>query len=96
MKRQKPETEKYDDPLGLDDNTLPEQTLPLAPVVLTGISEEEDAHRHVGLRLNPALMFCPNCEGYYDVEGFKNWCPYCGDTLRPVGAAPRSRKFSMR
>lgn len=98
-RRKKPEIESYDDPLGLD-NPLPDAAYPPEPVVVTGLSDEEDAARHLALRFNRDLRFCPNCEAIVDVTKMKDphhhWCSYCGDTLRPLGTKPRIRKFDAR
>lgn len=98
--------DRYADPLGLDD-PLPEGKpgyAPSAALVVTGLSDEEDAARHLALRFNPAVKFCPNCETYVDQDKADpvnrdlhvHWCPYCGDNLREVGVAPRKRKFDAR
>lgn len=97
----KKDPDKYDDPLEMKEVSSGGTTLPpTAGVVLTGLNEEEDAARYVAIEFNTDLKFCPNCEGIYDRETLPSkefmWCPYCGDNLRPVGTAPRRRKFDQR
>jgi hypothetical protein len=93
--------ETYSDPLGLDD-PLPDDDpicAPQAPLVITGLSDEEDAGRHLALRFNPELRFCPNCETFHGppVKGkHDHWCSYCGDNLRPMGTKPRTKKIPQQ
>lgn len=90
-----PDVVKYDDPLGLDD-PRPEKHSP-EPMMITGLSDEADASRHLAMRFNRDMMFCPNCEGLYDAtKAQHDWCPYCGDLLKPIGTKARTRKFDMR
>jgi hypothetical protein len=55
----------------------------------TGLSDEEDAHRHLAIRFN--AMFCTNCEAYYDAD--HEFCNACSMRLRPVGTPPMKRKI---
>lgn len=94
----------YDDPLGVDDEILPEGAPIYGPqvAIVTGLSDEEDARRHMALRFNGSIKFCPNCETFTTRDGDPapqnnyHWCDYCGDNLREVGAAPRVRKRGPR
>lgn len=96
--------EKYDDPLEIDE-ILPGGKPIYAPqvAIVTGLSDEEDARRHVALRFNGSIKFCPNCETYTERDGDLpsaqnnyHWCDYCGDNLREVGTTPRTRKRGIR
>lgn len=95
--------EPIKDPLGLDE-LLPEGDPCYAPqvAIVTGLSDEEDARRHLTLRFNPHMRFCPNCETYTERAGEPDktnnyhWCDYCGDNLREVGSTPRTRKQPTR
>lgn len=61
-----------------------------AEPVITGLSEEEDAQRHLAVRFNPDLRVCVNCEIMVDVQvGF---CPRCLFSLAPIGTSPLRRK----
>src|ERR1700678_396752 len=57
----------YIAPLALlvETPTLEKNTRPFAPLP-TGLDEQEDAHRHMAVRFNPHLLFCPNCEVLYE------------------------------
>lgn len=57
-----------------------------------GLSDEEDAHRHLALRFDS--MFCINCELHFSAEHL--WCNACSRTLRPYGTAPSRRKHLPR
>lgn len=83
------------DPLGLDDPPLPKEAYAPAALTITGLSDEEDAARHLALRFNPDLRFCPNCETVMVPQPY-NWCPYCGDHCREVGTKPRIKKVPAR
>lgn len=102
-KQRSPEPTRYDDPLGIDE-ILPEGNPSYAPqaAIPTGLSDEEDARRHMALRFHPDMRFCPNCETYTirtgepSKENNYHWCHYCGDNLREVGSPPRKKKFVIR
>lgn len=67
------------------------------PLVITGLSDEEDARRQIALHLDQSVMFCTNCESYWDKSGRDwHWCQYCGCNLREVGTPPTKRKILMR
>lgn len=77
--------EHYDDPLGTDacapPSSLDDYTAEPVPVI-TGLSDEEDALRHLRHKFEPGLGFCRNCEGTYKCEMDNNvvlttWCPAC-------------------
>lgn len=85
-----PEPDRYDDPLDLSNQVQP-YTVPGEPIapLPTGISDEEDAQRYIALQLNPALMFCTNCEVNYESD----ICPRCLSQLQPPGTPPlKSRR----
>lgn len=91
--------ERYEDPLGMDeiavDGDQITRVTPAVPVVVTGLSDEEDAARYVAKEFDKNLRFCANCEAYYDIEHMKYyWCPYCGGNLAPVGTKANKRKFA--
>lgn len=70
---------------------------PTGPVVITGLSDEDDAARYFAREFDKSLRFCANCETYYDATEMKfQWCPYCGSTLAPVGTKANRRKFGPR
>lgn len=97
----KPEQALDDDPFCYD---LPPGKPGYAPggKIVTGLSDEEDALRHIEQRFNPDLRFCPNCESIVvrevpgSIDPSNPWCDYCGDTLQPMGTKARTRKFDMR
>lgn len=91
----------YRDPLGLDDVFDPMAAggqLVIAPLVVTGLSDEEDAARHLTLRFDRTIGFCRNCEGYYPCEmhgeiAMTTWCPACKEYfLTEPGTKPLKRK----
>lgn len=66
-----------DDPLELwSVEYVPPPALPQAPVI-TGLSDEEDARRHLLYRFGSVLR-CPNCETIYEVSSEDKWCDRCG------------------
>lgn len=77
----------YDDPMGLDDPAPPPPVEITATV--TGLSEEEDAARHIALRFNTNLRTCVNCEQVYESIFF---CPRCEFKTMPLGSAPWRKK----
>lgn len=66
----------------------------LTEPVVTGLSDEEDAQRHLALRFNPDLRFCPNCETVIDSKLTGFYCPRCSETLQTVGSRARHRKHT--
>lgn len=64
-------------------------TPPAAPVV-TGLSDEEDALRHLAERFDPDLKFCTNCEVAYHSP----LCMRCFDMTSPMGTPPRKKKHT--
>lgn len=79
------------------DDTPAAATLPVSEP--TGLSEEEDAQRHMALRFNPELVWCANCEVSYDKPALydpDDWhsCPRCGGYLTDDGRAPLRRKHT--
>lgn len=74
------------------------QEVPPTVPLPTGLSNEEDAQRHLDLRFNPLLKYCPNCETPV-ASGemiYGPWCAYCGDALRDMGTAPRKKKLPQQ
>lgn len=90
-------SEHYDDPLDLDNPTVPktQSSIPPLPLTVTGLSDEDDARRHLALKLDPEILFCPNCETYMGQQPYR-WCPQCWDTLQLVGTPPRRKKVNVR
>lgn len=62
-----------------------------APIV-TGLSDEEDAARHLALRFNTNLKFCANCEVYYELKATGAYCRVCWMPLGEVGTSPSKLK----
>lgn len=89
-----PTSWKADDPLGLVDAFYDdcERSPPEPPATApTGLSEEEDAARHLALRFNPNMRICVNCEQIYDNIYI---CQRCDLPLRPIGAKVLRYKVS--
>lgn len=65
--------------------------------VPTGLSEEEDAGRHLEIKFNRQVMFCTNCEGYYggDMDEGDDICPVCDIWMHAVGTPPRGYKRKL-
>lgn len=83
-------------PINLDGlfDVPPQEALPRAEPVITGLSEEEDAQRHIAARFNPDLLVCPNCEVLLDGKQVGHYCPRCGALSAPKGTAPLRRKHT--
>lgn len=70
----------------------------------TGLSDEEDAVRHLRRKFDDLVGFCPNCESYYAMPNrdfadlneviFGTMCPICRDFLYRVGHPPLRRKYN--
>ena len=75
---------------------FPERAKPLP--LPTGLSDEEDAARHLALRFNRDLVYCPNCEWAMDKADAANDidlnCPRCWCIVGPVGTKPYRRKLT--
>lgn len=85
------------EPINLDEmfQVPPEwDDVPRPEPVVTGLSDEEDARRHLARRFNPDLKFCPNCEMIMDAKKTGFFCPHCRDTLAEIGTQPRRRKHT--
>jgi len=75
-----------------------EEVTSVAPPVPapTGLSDEEDALRHMALRFNQTIEWCNNCECAYDTHtdsGLLQACPRCDDWLDKANN-PRRRKHT--
>lgn len=93
--RKKPQSPEPTKPLDLDDLfhvTAEEPSDFRAEPIVTGLSEEEDAQRHLALRFNENLVFCTNCEVTYELAGWG--CVRCGQILAPKGTPPKRRKHT--
>lgn len=64
--------------------------------IVTGLSDEVDARRHLDRQFGGPRGFCRNCEVEYSVVGALAgaWCPVCFDPLAKPGTAPRRRKYN--
>lgn len=86
------------DPLDInlwDTVPLPDHEYTNAQAIVpipTGLSDEEDAKRHLAFKFDDGIGFCRNCEGHYKMEGTHNLCPVCLSFLSPVGTPPAKRK----
>lgn len=88
----------YRDPLGLDDPVVePGPTTTVQrPLTITGLSDEEDAARHMELHFDTSVRFCTNCEFYVEVltNAADALCPRCEMYLLwPAGTRPLHRKL---
>lgn len=80
-------------PINLDGLfDVPAQVTPRAEPIITGLSEEEDAQRHIAVRFNPDLLVCPNCEITFDTTQVGDICPRCQLTLYPLGTSMLSAR----
>lgn len=82
-----------DDPFCHNDAPTPPP--PNAGLVLTGLSEEEDAARIITRSFNPHLFYCQNCEVHYECfTEFDDNCNRCGTPLADKNASPLRRKHT--
>ena len=62
-----------------------------AGLVITGLSDEEDAARYIAKQFNPKVKFCRRCEVEVEIAATQHGdavCPYCDRWLWPVGTPP--------
>lgn len=60
----------------------------------TGLSDEEDARRHLATRFDDELAYCTNCEITVNAVAAGGHCHRCSDMLSPIGTPPRRRKHT--
>lgn len=87
----------YDDPLAT--GAMPDAAEAPEPIP-TGLSDEEDAQRHLALRFNHDLLFCINCEVHYErqvqVYPGEHRCPRCTLRLWRAGTPPLGTKRKVK
>lgn len=71
-----------DQPFGLTMDGSPDPAREIVPMP-TGLTDEEDAPRHLRLQFDGAVGFCLNCEGTYAME----WTTYEDDTRETIATS---------
>lgn len=89
-------------PLNLDEafgrkvsfTDVPHRRGEIVPIP-TGLSDEDDAGRHLALQFDNEIWLCPNCEALWR-NTTTHQCPYCGINLGPKDMRPDRRKRGLR